>query len=361
MIRLQTRFSMERNKQSSRILITRFSALGDVAIAVPVVYSVCRSNPDKEFIFITKRPAGQLFINAPANLTVEEIDTTKYSGVVGLWRLARELRRKYNIDTMADLHDVLRTKILRTFMRMGGVKVRHIHKGRRGKRALTRPHNKVMLPLITSRARYREVFYSLAIGYADKYVNLFENCEANPQLYASATPPKRNGETWIAIAPGAKHLGKIYPPELMEDVIKTLSKRKNHKIFLFGAGEEETRQISLWCMRYDNLVNMAKLHLGLAAELNLFRACDAMISMDSANMHLASIAGTRVVSIWGATHPFCGFTGWKQDKKDCVQMNMVCRPCSVFGNKPCRRGDLLCMYGIKPERVIEVLDRVVNK
>jgi len=245
-------------------------------------------------------------------------------------------------------------------MLLRGVNVRHIHKGRRGKRALTRPNNKIMLPLITSRARYREVFYSLGIGYADKYVNLFENSEADPQLYASATSPKQPGETWIAIAPGAKHLGKIYPPELMEEVIKVLSKRKNYKIFLFGAGEKETRQISLWCMRYDNLVNMAKLHLGLAAELNLFRACDAM-NFNGFCQYAPCINSRHSRSKYmGSNTSILWVHRLETRQKDCIQMNMVCRPCSVFGNKPCRRGDLLCMYGIKPERVIEVLDRKLN-
>jgi ADP-heptose:LPS heptosyltransferase len=88
---------------------------------------------------------------------------------------------------------------------------------------------------------------------------------------------------------------------------------------------------------------------------------DAMISMDSANMHLAALVGTRVVSIWGATHPFCGFMGWRQRKEDAVQLDMVCRPCSVFGNRPCRRGDFHCMYGISPERIIQTLDAGANK
>ncbi len=74
--------------------------------------------------------------------------------------------------------------------------------------------------------------------------------------------------------------------------------------------------------------------------------------MDSANMHLAALAGTPTVSVWGATHPYCGFRGWRQKEELTVQLPMDCRPCSVFGNKPCLRGDYLCLAAIKPELIL---------
>ena len=60
-----------------------------------------------------------------------------------------------------------------------------------------------------------------------------------------------------------------------------------------------------------------------------------------------------VISIWGATHPFAGFLGWGQDEKNIVQIDLYCRPCSVFGNKPCYRGDHACMNRIEEEMVFE--------
>jgi ADP-heptose:LPS heptosyltransferase len=86
---------------------------------------------------------------------------------------------------------------------------------------------------------------------------------------------------------------------------------------------------------------------------------NAMISMDSANMHLASLVGVPVVSVWGATHPYAGFMGWKQSPVNAVQLDMPCRPCSVFGQKPCRRKDGACLRGIMPERVIEKVEKLL--
>lgn len=80
---------------------------------------------------------------------------------------------------------------------------------------------------------------------------------------------------------------------------------------------------------------------GLREELILMSNLDVMVSMDSANMHLASLTGTPVVSVWGATHPYAGFLGCNQKEENAVQVSMPCRPCSIFGNKPCQRGDYM--------------------
>jgi ADP-heptose:LPS heptosyltransferase len=80
-----------------------------------------------------------------------------------------------------------------------------------------------------------------------------------------------------------------------------------------------------------------------------------MISMDSANMHLASLFGVPVISVWGATHPYTGFYGWAQPTGNAVQIDLYCRPCSVFGNKPCYRGDHACMEQLPPELILEKL------
>ena len=74
--------------------------------------------------------------------------------------------------------------------------------------------------------------------------------------------------------------------------------------------------------------------------------------MDSANMHMASLVGTRVVSVWGATHPYAGFLGYGQREADCIQRNMPCRPCSVYGNKPCQYGDYRCLTTITPNAIV---------
>ena len=105
---------------------------------------------------------------------------------------------------------------------------------------------------------------------------------------------------------------------------------------------------------------MAAAKAGLAKELALLSHCNLMVSMDSANMHLASLVELTVVSIWGATHPYCGFLGFGQSEDNAVQLNLTCRPCSVFGNKPCHTHDYFCLTGIAPERIVSAVDRALN-
>lgn len=344
------------------ILITRFSALGDVAMAVSVVYDVCRLNPDKSFFFLTRKVPASLFVNPPSNLQVLTVNLNDYKGAGGIWRLAAELKEKYNIEAYADLHDVLRSKLLRLFMRLKGVKIAKIHKDRAARRALTRSRNKVMRPLKNSRVRYREVFECLGLKSADEFVSVFgSNASADTSLFARATEPKQPTETWIAVAPFAQHGGKVYPLHLMEQVVDRLVKRSGYKIFLMGAGEHESSVFAQWCNKYGtNLINMAAMNLGLHAELALLSGCNLMLSMDSANMHIASLVGLRVVGVWGATHPYCGFFGLNQREEDIVQLDMECRPCAIYGNKPCRYGDYRCLANISPELILTHIDRALD-
>ena len=139
----------------------------------------------------------------------------------------------------------------------------------------------------------------------------------------------------------------------MEKVIEMLiEKCPECKIILFGGGGKEREQMTAWSEKFSNVVLASEevKERGLSYdnplknELEIMKTLDVMVSMDSGNMHMASLVGTRVVSIWGATHPWAGFLGWGQSEADCVQRHdLKCRPCSIYGNKPCLRGDMECM------------------
>ncbi len=343
-----------------RVLVARFSALGDVAMTVPVLYSACLCYPDVEFTMLTRKSMTSVFLNPPANLKVMGVNLEEYEGLGGLRRLFRQLRRDIGFDGFIDLHDVLRTKIIALQCRMARIPVSVINKGRKGKRALTRANNKVLLPLISSRARYRQAFHQIGLPVDQRFEGLFAghpDRKADPADFAKVAAPKLPGEKWIGIAPFAKHEGKIYPPEMMEQVVAALSSRPDTRIFLFGGGEEERKILDSWAERYPGVISLAAKRLGFPVELALASWLDVMVSMDSANMHLASLVSTPVVSVWGATHPYCGFKGWRQKEEDIIQLPMTCRPCSVFGNKPCYRGDYLCLRGIAPQSIIARVEK----
>ena len=336
-----------------RVLAVRFSALGDVAMGLPVIYEACRANPDVEFLFLTRPLPARLFINKPENLRVLAVNTSEYSGLSGLRKLFKEIRRGFPFDVMLDLHDVLRTRVLRALCRLSGIPSFHIDKDRRGRKRLTSHKRKMLAPLTPTVCRYRNVFSKAGFETPETFTSIFAETGASPEGYAHLSSTKKEGDTWIGIAPFAAHKGKIYPPERMREVVSALSARPGHKIFLFGGGPDETRILSEW--EAPNVYNVAAARLGLENELALISALDVMLSMDSANMHLAGLCGVRTISIWGATHPYAGFAGRSQSPADIIQTDLPCRPCSIFGNKPCRLGDYPCLNSISPETILSHL------
>lgn len=345
-------------EKAETVLVTRFSALGDIAMTIPALYDACRANPNSNFVLLTRKAPARMFVNPPANLTVEGIDLGDYAGVQGLMRLASEMKKR-GITMMVDLHDVLRTKILRRLLSLGGIKTFHIDKGRTEKKELTRHRNRQIHPLKPTIERYRDTFRKAGLHAEPENPDLRFRClfpgKADTTLFAKATGPKQPGWKWIGVAPFAKHKGKIYPAPQMLEVLREIAAKVQVRIFLFAGGEDEERIAEEWAEKLPQITNLAPLRLGFEAEMALMNHCDVVVSMDSANMHLASLAGTRVVSIWGATHPYCGFMGFNQKKEDTIQLDMSCRPCSVFGDKPCRRKDYHCLYGITPQRIVRAL------
>lgn len=346
---------MAKKTDIKNVLVVRFSALGDVAMTIPVIYDACAENPGVNFVVLTRKAPAKMFLCPPPNLKVVGVNLDQYKGTAGMWRLLKEMIASYDIDTLVDLHDVLRTKLLRLFARMKGISVSSIDKGRKERKALTRHRKKAMVPLTPVPERYREAFVNAGLNVCDKFRNLFPSGKADTSAI-EWTGGKLPGEKWIAIAPFAAHEGKRYPLTDMRKIIVHYASLPGYRLFLFGAGRDERELIEEMSKGFGNIVSMAEKEAGLDVELALMSHCDVMISMDSANMHLASLVGLRTVSVWGATHPYTGFFGFRQDPSDAVQLDMTCRPCSIYGKKKCARGDYHCLEGISPQLIISRID-----
>ena len=248
---------------------------------------------------------------------------------------------------MADLHGVLRTTALSVFYRLFFTRVRRIDKDRRSRKRLTRLKNKDLTPRLTSFDRYRLVLEKLGFVFDLKFRSIFGDGKADLSAIKNIVGEKDC--TWVGIAPFAAHKGKIYPLYLMEDVVSQIDSACLCRQFVFAYGKERTL-VEEWAQKYRS-VEIIDPRLGLEGELKLISNMEVMLAMDSSNMHLASITATPVVSVWGATHPYAGFMGWGQKPDDCVQLDLSCRPCSIYGKKECIYGDYRCMTGIDPDKV----------
>ena len=202
------------------------------------------------------------------------------------------------------------------------------------------------------------MFKQLGFSFPLSFHSIFGNEKGNIENIRSVVGYKEVHDKWIGVAPFAAHQGKVYPIELQEQIVRSLSSRENVKLFLFGGGKKEVAQLEQWQQAYPRVVSVAG-KLKMAEELALMSHLDVMLAMDSGNMHLASLVGTPVVSVWGATHPYAGFMGWGQSEKNAVQISLPCRPCSIFGNKPCIRGDYACLRQITPNQIIEKVESLL--
>lgn len=341
------------------VLVMRFSALGDIAMTIPVVYGVCNENPDVQFVYVTKKPVAALFQNCPKNLTVEGVDLkNEYKGWSGPFKLWHNLKRKFGITAVADLHGVLRTLIVDALAKLSGVKVARINKMRHKRQELiSRGAENCRDTLPPMPALYGDVFRKLGLKTDGEFTDWSLPYPENAKFHDS----KPEGEKWVAIAPFAAHKGKIYPLEKMRKVVEIISQNPDIRVFLFGGGGYEAEVLSRWEKEIPGVTNLGGKKAGFANELALMGNCDVMVSMDSANMHLASLCGKPVISIWGATHSAAGFGGRNQKEEWKVEKPLSCRPCSVFGNKVCRFGTYACLTGIEPEEIVSKIEEILGQ
>ena len=348
--------------RNHHILIIRFSALGDIAMLVPVVHALATQYPDLRVTVLSRQQARPLFDDLAPNVGFMDADFRKeYKGLPGLNALYRRLKAKH-FTAVADMHDVLRTKYLRMRFSFDRYQVAHINKHRAGKRRLVAKDNKRLVQQPTSFQNYADVLAELGFPVKLEFTSLFPRQGGNLRLLTSRElQEKKSFQQWIGIAPFAAHQGKVYPYDRMLRLVDLLlGKHPNARIFLFGAGRRERKVLDEWCGPRPRCIQVPAVLSGLSEELILMSHLDVMVSMDSANMHLASAVDVPVVSVWGATHPYAGFAGWRQGDDTQVQLSLPCRPCSVYGNKPCYRGDMACMNGITPEMILEKVELVLD-
>lgn len=342
--------------QSKNILIIRLSALGDVAMTIPVIYSLARQYPYHNIKVLTQAGFAKLFIDAPSNVSLILVDKkNSHRGFKGLIKLMK-LLKKEKIDVVADFHNVLRSWIISAYFKLLGKKTGIVDKNRSARKKLTQQKNKCLVEQQSYIERYFDVLSKLGLPVTPSFISLFPH-----KGDASALPPfipAKGTSKWVGIAPFARYQNKIYPVHLMEQVVAELS-NESCFVFMFGGGEKEKKILKEWEGKYTSTFALPGL-LDFNQELILMSHLDVMVSMDSANMHLASLTGTPVVSIWGSTTPHCGFMGWRQSKENAIYANLPCQPCSISGTEKCHYNDFRCMTHIQPAFIVSKIKKLLT-
>ncbi len=330
--------------------------MGDVAMTVPVVRALVNQDPQLK-ITVISRPFFKPFFEGIPNLTFFAFDEKeRHKGFLGLLRLFQDLKG-LQIDAFADLHNVLRSKIVRNLFALSGKKVAAVDKGRQGKKELTRAENKVFQQLPTMFERHVKVFEQLGFTVDLSQPEFPKKAVLTPEIAALIGT---NYKKLIGIAPFAQYTSKVYPLDLMQQVIDQLALDTTQTILLFGGGAQEIQQLNALAAQHKNVVVVAG-KIKFQQELQLISNLDVMLSMDSGNAHIAAMLGVKVITLWGATHPYAGFLPFNQPFENALtadrkQFPML--PTSVYGNKNVP-GYEDAMRTITPETVVAKIQKVL--
>ena len=339
------------------LLVIRLSAMGDVAMTVPVLKSLTDKYPELQITVLTKEFFKPIF-DGLDNVAVHLAEVSdKHKGIYGLWKLYLELRF-LKIDAVADLHNVLRSNILKQFFRIDGIPFVQIDKGRNEKKALTAEKNKVFKPLKTTHQRYADVFHQLGYSFALSGNNYLPKKVLSPKILEIVG---NNSRKWLGIAPFAAFSGKMYSLDQMGQVVKELNKTNQYKIFLFGGGPKEKQLLEMMETHHKDCFSTVG-KLSFDEELALISNLDLMLSMDSGNAHLAAMFGIPTVTLWGVTHPYAGFYPYGQDIDNALlsdRESYPLIPTSIYGNKV-PKGYENVMTSIDPKAVLRKVTLLLN-
>ena len=338
-----------------RLLVIRTSAMGDVALTTPVLRGMREQYPEVELVLLT-RSAFKPFFSSITGLELFFPDLkNRHKGIRGVFRLFKDINRQSEIDYVIDLHDVLRSKILRFFFRLTGVPVSVLDKGRSEKKSLITGKKKVQLK--HSVERYCDVFAKAGFPVVPSKGNWIvpsPDTILKPEFIA-----EMQGVLNIGVAPYAKHKLKMWPESNMVRLIGLISEKHRCRFWLFG-GAEDSERLEALQLKISGSTNLAG-KLSLDEELAFMSKLDLMIAMDSSNMHMAALLGTKVISIWGGTDPLSGFSAWMQPDSFSIRIpveELTCRPCTIYGKGECKRGDFACMNWLTPEMVYQKIEKI---
>jgi len=344
-------------QKEKHLLVLRFSALGDVAMTVPVLQAFVQQHPNTRITVVTRPFFKPLFAEL-SNVSVFEADLKgEHKGVFGLFKLFKTLKT-LKVDGVADLHNVLRSNMLKLYFKIGGFDFAQLDKGRAEKKAFISAKNNKLKPLKTMHERYADVFRSLgfSLKLSDACILPKREISASTEKIFSSADKK-----YVGIAPFAAFQGKMYPLDLMEEVVSMLNSKGNIQMLLFGGGSKEKEKLDSWDATYANATSVVG-KFSFEEELALISNLNVMLAMDSGNAHLAALYGVQTVTLWGVTHPYAGFYPFQQDLNNALLADREMYPLvptSIYGNKM-PEGYEAVMRTISSEAVVHKMELLIT-
>jgi len=344
----------------SKTLIVRYSQIGDALIAIPVINSLAKNYPNDEFTVLTNPIFAGIFSHMPKNVKLFPMIYRKKKhflrGLIYLfdrYSLLLKIFFSEKYDHVAlfqngTFDDQLQFLLSKKKSQVVKIDLKEFRSKEKLKVTgfLETPSLSELYIKVLSQLGYSHVKNEYdASCYKDEVIQLelLKKVQVNTGL-------KR-----IGIAPFSRLKPKIYPLEKMEEIIRYFSTRQDVQVLIFGGGDSEKAMAETWSENYENVISLIG-KLSFEEELYVISSCEFILTMDSANLHIASIVNTPAISIWGPSHPRLGYYPYNQLTENVVQQEIYCRPCSFFGENPCTNPDLFACMNILPETIIDKMN-----
>jgi heptosyltransferase-2 len=330
--------------EALRILVVRFGSIGDVLLTTPLLRTLRARHPAATISALTKTACAPLLSDNPHVDDVLTLDRRH-----SLAALARRIRRR-DYTHLLDLQGNLRSRVLRLLVpaRWRGFDAR-----RGPRRALI---------------RYKRNTYQAAVPVPERYFEAADGLDVRPDggpAEFHLNPSARDhAERWlaehrlsglphlVALAPGAAHATKRWPPPYWNELAAGLAGRGAGLVILGGTAERDLCEAI--AIQAGGLAASAT-GLGLQETGALIARCAVAVSGDTGAMHMATAVNTPVVALFGPTVEAFGFFPYRA-RATVLQVDLGCRPCSSKGSPSCPLVHHRCMREIVPGQVATALE-----
>ncbi|MFC1855675.1 glycosyltransferase family 9 protein [Thermodesulfobacteriota bacterium] len=331
-----------------KILVIRFSSIGDIILTTPVVRALKEKFKDASVDILLKKEFSDIYADSPYVDNVIRFDSKKHNSITKLLSFSKKLK-KNDYDLVIDLHRNLRSFIIRR--NLNANKVLCYNKDILKRRLLVafkiRFDN---MPHVVD--RYLEPLKEIGIENADRTptISLSEKDVEFSDRFFEENGVQPDTKT-IALFPGAKNRAKMYPIEKFANLIGMITSRLKANVIIIGGNSDEKIISDLTGRISDMNLVSTFLSNSLKQSGSIVKKCDAVITNDSGPMHLSVAVGTRVIALFGPTDERFGF--YPLGKDDVVlTKGYKCSPCSLHGKKDCIKYDYKCLNDISEEEIV---------
>jgi heptosyltransferase-2 len=327
-----------------KILIIRFSSLGDLVLLTPLMGLLRSWMPDAEIHLLTKKRAAPLFA---ADDRIDQIKLL-HSGTLNELLQLRSVLSGEGYDLVIDAHNVIRSNILYSITR-AGVKVQ-LKKDQIKKFMLIRMRQNLYGRISHQSERYLDLLRPFDAPEYDSIPSLAISDDAKERARGIIRDRGFEGRPLVAMAPGARWETKRWPVEHFTAVADSLA-ASGYGIVLIGGTEDESvcGELSKQCAE-EPLDASGRLDLLESAAL--LAECRLLVTNDSAPLHMSEAVGTPVVALFGPTVREFGYHP-QLSSSLMLGLELECRPCSRNGARPCHLNSNECLVDLGPGPVLE--------